>query len=58
MSSVSRWDDCRFNSGVSCEQKDRCYCCGFNPDEHERRIVKIKTKILEEFVNNYAKRSL
>lgn len=35
--------DCKFNSGVSCELKDRkCSKCGFNPIVSEMRIEAIK----------------
>jgi len=42
MGAVRPYDSCKYNVGVECYQKKNCAKCGWNPDVHKQRKLKLK----------------
>lgn len=42
------FDVCAYNDGVNCEERNRCFNCGFRPAVHARRVKQIRRKMLVE----------
>lgn len=41
------FDACAYNDGVSCENHEACWHCGFRPSVHAERVAAIREKMTE-----------
>ena len=40
--SIVQAGDCEYNGGVACWNREKCYCCGWNPRVLERRKFTVR----------------